>query len=129
MNQLRARALEGAESRNLWAYARSKLRAKLARMALNRSASRGSGSPRTQQNAYDINWFAAVNYRPRAYAGRIILFRTTDHRWDRRLPFDLGWRDLASGGLEIVEIPGDHASIYSDQVVGILAGHLDTFIG
>jgi len=54
---------------------------------------------------------ATAKYKPRAYHGRIILFRATvsdGHEWAD----DRGWTEVAEGGLEVHDIPGKHATIF-----------------
>lgn len=63
------------------------------------------------------------NYRPRPYAGRVTLFRATETDHQEPGP-DLGWAALAQGGLEIVEVPGDHNTMLHDPHLAILAAHI-----
>ncbi|MBX3731626.1 MAG: amino acid adenylation domain-containing protein [Verrucomicrobiae bacterium] len=59
---------------------------------------------------------AVTAFRPRPYPGRITIFKA-EHAWG---PADLGWRDLAGGGLVLESVPGDHFSMIEDpQVEGL----------
>ena len=49
------------------------------------------------------------SHRPEPYEGRIELFRASTRTV--AAPPDLGWTALAGGGLEIRELPGDHAGV------------------
>jgi amino acid adenylation domain-containing protein len=67
-------------------------------------------------------------YQPRAYPGRIILFRAT-------IPFDgydcatdLGWTELADGGMEIHNITGNHESIFKEPNIRLTAEKLQACI-
>lgn len=67
-------------------------------------------------------------YRPRVYPGRITLFRAT-------IPFDgydcatdLGWTELAEGGMEIHNITGNHESIFQEPNIHLTAEKLRTCI-
>jgi len=73
---------------------------------------------------YHVNWFAAVNYVPKPYDGRFFLFKAKNHFWEPRIPSDLGWGPLATNGVEIFEIPGDHTSMFLEPNVTVLGGHL-----
>ena len=75
----------------------------------------------------DTNLRALRDYMPRRYRGVITLFRaraqslfSPDYGWD------LGWSDLAEGGVHVVEIPGNHDTILRDPYVGRLAEGLKT---
>jgi amino acid adenylation domain-containing protein len=70
---------------------------------------------------------AQSKYVPRAYPGRIIVFRapTPD---DNPLEDDRGWAKIAEGGIEIHDIPGEHLTVFEPQYLPILAGKLDACI-
>jgi thioesterase domain-containing protein/acyl carrier protein len=54
---------------------------------------------------------ATVKYKPRAYPGRIVLFRPTASD-GYEYADDRGWSEVAKGGLEIYDIPGKHGTIF-----------------
>lgn len=60
-----------------------------------------------------FNFLAAYNYTPRIYSGRVSLFSATG---DLTAANDLqeGWCALASLGVEVHEIPGDHINIIKE---------------
>ncbi len=54
-------------------------------------------------------YWAMVRYRPRAYSGSIMVFRSTANRfW---APRDLGWSRYVRGGVRTVDVDGDHLGI------------------
>jgi len=63
-------------------------------------------------------------YKPRIYPGRIILFCAAVPD-DRQLADDRGWSEIAKGGVEIYETPGEHATVFDPQNVSTLAKKLD----
>jgi aspartate racemase len=67
---------------------------------------------------------AGARYTATPYEGSVVLFRAS--RKSLRGTHDpyAGWRELALGGLEIHEIPGDHVGIVLEPQVRILAKHL-----
>jgi aspartate racemase len=72
------------------------------------------------------NGEAGRAYVPQAYPGKILLFRATD-RVDAATAYvvpDLGWANLARGGLEIYDVPGDHVEIFKEPHVQVLAEQL-----
>jgi len=67
---------------------------------------------------------AGARYTATPYEGSVVLFRAS--RKSLRGTHDpyAGWKELALGGLEIHEIPGDHVGIVLEPQVRILARHL-----
>src|SRR4029077_8770978 len=63
-------------------------------------------------------------YKPRIYAGRVILFCAAVPD-DRQLADDRGWSEVAEGGVEIHETPGEHATVFDPQNVSTLDKKLD----
>ncbi|WP_375341428.1 amino acid adenylation domain-containing protein [Lyngbya sp. CCY1209] len=63
---------------------------------------------------------------PRPYAGQITLFRAADRQagLGRTIDPQLGWEELALGGVDIIEVPGHHLSILTEPNVKILAEKL-----
>jgi len=75
---------------------------------------------RTQPRSIDdIQYLAALGYNPSPLRGRVLFLqpqlRPDDPYWD----FSIGWRKLTE--LEVVEIPGDHTSMFEEPNVGVLA--------
>ena len=78
--------------------------------------------PAFMRSAYDINYVAVHNYKPRPYDGRLILFRASEQ--DFRGPYDLGWGGLFSKGVEIHDLTGDHERIFLEPNIDLLARSL-----
>ncbi len=65
------------------------------------------------------------NYRVQPYSGRITLFRARKRpKGERKAAPDLGWGDLARGGVEIHQVPGDHLQMVHEPWVRILERRL-----
>ena len=62
--------------------------------------------------------YAFNSYTPQPYPGEAVLFRAIDENHFSTLK---GWKDLAVGGLEIHDIPGEHLSILQEPNVQLLA--------
>jgi thioesterase domain-containing protein len=91
------------------------------RVLYHYSTARGQVSmPDKMKSVRDINLIAARHYQVKPYDGRVTLFRATQED-DWRLPEDLGWREMASQGLEIHRFPGDHGQVLAEPNVSILA--------
>lgn len=83
----------------------------------------------------EANMQATREYRPQAYSGRVTLMRAskpasfskpylpTSEDWYNRQP-NHGLDELASGGLSIHDVPGDHYSIFREPHVQVLAQKL-----
>ena len=69
------------------------------------------------------NMRALRRYIPKPYPGRVTLLWADERPAD---PTDrrLGWRALASGGLDVRVIPGDHSSMMKEPHVQVLAQEL-----
>jgi len=76
----------------------------------------------------EISMFAAANYKPKIYQGKITLFRSTERGADGGEDAYLGWGDLARGGVEVNQIPSTHFDILLEPAVKILAGKLQSHL-
>jgi thioesterase domain-containing protein len=79
--------------------------------------------PRALSNVTVINRHASREYVPRVYAGRVTLFRAREGRYGEDDPA-LGWAPLAAGGLDLIEVPGDHVTMLREPNTAVLAEHL-----
>ncbi|HXM36738.1 MAG TPA: hypothetical protein VN920_16195, partial [Pyrinomonadaceae bacterium] len=79
--------------------------------------------PATLRNIEGLNFLAAREYVPRIYPGRVALFWASG---DLTTSFDLlhGWRTLASGGVDVHEITGNHINIVKEPHVRALADEM-----
>lgn len=84
----------------------------------------------TGANLVMANVQAVEAYRPQPYPQRIVVFRAGDSFWDSpaALASSLGWVSVARGGLEMIDIPGEHLSILDAINVPHLARHLGPII-
>jgi amino acid adenylation domain-containing protein len=67
---------------------------------------------------------AARRYVPQVYAGSLTLFRASKQPLDRVPDPYLGWAGMATTGIAVYEVPGDHLSMLREPWVEQLAGHL-----
>jgi thioesterase domain-containing protein len=67
---------------------------------------------------------AGTQYSPKSYSGDIALFRASEKSLRGVNNSFAGWRELAGGKLEVVEIPGGHVSMLSEPQVAVLAEQL-----
>ena len=75
----------------------------------------GAG-PEVWESVHRIWQHSMKHYRPRPLAGRGILLRARQSIYKEVHDFDgcLGWQGLFAGGLEIIEVPGDHSSMWKE---------------
>ncbi|MDZ8052915.1 MAG: alpha/beta fold hydrolase [Aulosira sp. ZfuVER01] len=74
---------------------------------------------RKQVKIKDFNKQAAKVYIPKAYPGRVTVFRAEERPVNNAGEVDpnMGWSELALGGLDIQHVPGNHFSIFSEPYV------------
>lgn len=70
--------------------------------------------------AYAATERAAERYVPKPYEGSVTLFCTSEWVTTFHDPY-LGWGSLCPGGLETLEVPGDHYSVVTEPHVRTLA--------
>ncbi len=122
--RLKIRLSEAFERPDTFSYMKQKIESRLLRMLYSVTSRFGISPPNSLHFPYHVNWFAAVNYQPKPYPGRLTLFKAKDHFWEPRIPQDLGWGSLATEGVEIFEIPGDHVSMFIEPNVTVLGDRL-----
>ena len=81
----------------------------------------GAEPARVLLSVYQANLEAARHYRPEPWPGRALLLRA---RRPEGAP-DSGWGSLVTGGVEVVEIEGDHYSLLRSPRVARLAREIE----
>jgi aspartate racemase len=79
------------------------------------------------ESFYDVEqacYLAARTYLPGEYSGRVTLFRACDAGLRRDNDPQMGWGQLALGGVDVHEIPGNHETILAEPNVRVLAEKL-----
>jgi thioesterase domain-containing protein len=71
---------------------------------------------------------ALESYRPRAYGGRLTLFRVRGMRLFHTYDTELGWRKLATGGIEVRMIRGAHYDILKRPALDALGTDLKAIL-
>jgi thioesterase domain-containing protein len=72
---------------------------------------------------------ASWTYLPGTYDGKVLLFepQSSSYQAEAR-DAALGWREVCTGGIERVVLPGGHVSLMRDPQVSALARHLRDFL-
>lgn len=104
-------------------YAPAKTKHKIYRRGYKLYERFGRPLPRVLRNIEELNFAAVKDYVPHVYSGRATLFLAAD---DLTAAYDVeeGWHDLLGGGLEKVEIAGNHLDIVKEPHVRVLAEKL-----
>ena len=71
---------------------------------------------------------AVEAYEPGPYAGRVVLFRSAEEPKGRFLDDKLGWLAFTPGGLDVIEIAGDHFSVFRDPGAEDMAQHMCRYL-
>nr|WP_301542280.1 non-ribosomal peptide synthetase [Pyxidicoccus fallax] len=79
---------------------------------------------RTLFEVFAGNLRALARYVPGPFAGRVTMLRATEDAGNPARAVDRGWAALATGGLRLQEVPGNHYSLLREPGVHVLAEHL-----
>jgi thioesterase domain-containing protein len=80
--------------------------------------------PENNRRIAERHWRAVLSYRPKAYPGRITLFRSRFQSPFLGLGSTMGWDRVALGGVDVVRVPGGHLSVLQPPNVDVLAKRL-----
>lgn len=81
----------------------------------------GEASPRAPLTVLEANLEALKTWEPPVYAGRIVLLRSADRSVDLQFDPRLGWERKATGGVTMIDIPGEHATMLREPNVRLVA--------
>jgi thioesterase domain-containing protein len=87
-----------------------------------------SRMPPDFQRVLEMHYKVLRSYQARVYPGSVVLFRARTRPLFRLYGDDLGWRGIASGGLTICVVPGNHETILKEPNVGYLAEQLEALL-
>lgn len=81
------------------------------------------------QQAFDADLLsqlhkAAQGYQPRPYAGHVLRIRSSEEPRGFGLDRRYGWGRLVGTGLSVVEVPGDHLTIFMEPSIALLTRHV-----
>jgi thioesterase domain-containing protein/NRPS condensation-like uncharacterized protein len=76
--------------------------------------------PAFLKDTFEINTFAARNYKMKPFPGKLTLFRASKQA-EAGVPSDNGWGHIFREGIEVHEIPGDHWQVLSEPGIDVLA--------
>jgi len=70
---------------------------------------------------FRTNVHATMRYRPQRYPGRLTFFRATSRLADNSYDPIEEWRSLATEGVEVHMVPGNHYTMLKESAVEVLA--------
>ncbi len=73
---------------------------------------------------YKINMQALWDYKMQVYSGKIIYFRAMDKA--AYVATEVGWEKWADGGLELIDVPGNHLTLIDSPHVEVITERLKT---
>jgi thioesterase domain-containing protein/acyl carrier protein len=75
---------------------------------------------------FQANMKATLEHRPQPFPGKVTLFRAAQQQKTHEVSDDpyLGWGAVALGGVDVREVPGDHAHMVHEPHVAALAAAL-----
>jgi amino acid adenylation domain-containing protein len=106
-----------------WGYVWRILRAPIRVVEIRRHVAR---LPSIVKKVREACLQAERDYTPRAYPGRVILFRSNHKPLGQLSDPRAGWSECATRGLEVYEIAGNHENILLEPQVRFVAEHLKT---
>lgn len=113
-----------------------KLRPLVTRLSRHRAVAPAGAVASTAGNEplpvnHNLTIFAelAARYRPKPYAGRVLVVHAEDRGLEYRKNPTLGWEDLSAFGADVVFVPGDHMSFMRKPHVERLAEELTSRLG
>lgn len=84
--------------------------------------------PRFMWNLRETTYYAFKHYQPRGYSGDVVLFRATERGPGSPKSQFLGWEQVVSGGITIIDVPGKHSTLLRDPSVRLVATALDDLL-
>ena len=101
---------------------------KVARIGYRLLSVFGRPIPQKLATIEEISAFAAANYKPKLYQGKIVLFRSTLRGTNEGDDEYLGWGELAAGGVDVNQVPSTHFDILREPAVKVLAEQLRAYL-
>ncbi|GAA6615938.1 non-ribosomal peptide synthetase [Scytonema sp. NUACC26] len=83
---------------------------------------------RPMMNVFRANSQATISYVPQLYPNRVTLFKSSVQSGTTNRDSSLGWGQLALGGVEVHQIPGNHLTMLRKPHVKVLAEQLQVCI-
>ena len=81
----------------------------------------GAELPEHRKRLVEANLSALNAYEPRPYPGRVVLFKARTRPLLSLRDPEVGWKELAQRGVEVIDVPASHEGMFQEPSVSILA--------
>ncbi len=81
--------------------------------------------PTRMRNPLRVYEAAGMEYVPKPYPGKAVLFRTSRRSIAGLFDEYRGWKHVIQGELKVIDVPGDHNSLISEPHVQVLAKEMN----
>jgi thioesterase domain-containing protein/acyl carrier protein len=109
--------IRAIESKNVLGYLFERMIIRLRRGFYSAVIGLGIPLPRRMWNLKQTTRYAFKHYQPGSYSGDVVLFRATERGPGSPASLFLGWEDVVSGGIDIIDVPGKHGTMLSEPNV------------
>jgi thioesterase domain-containing protein len=86
----------------------------------------GRSLPKVFQKVQEANVKAALAYKPKPYAGSLLLFRAEQQPPGCYVDAHLGWKEIVTGNIDVHQVPGYHSEtlVIEEESVQEISKHL-----
>jgi thioesterase domain-containing protein len=126
--RLHAGNIRGRPSQSALSYLLERMVVRLRRIAYAAVIGLGIPLPRFMWNLRETTYYAFKHYRPGSYTGDVVLFRATERGPGSPKSQFLGWEQVVSGGITIIDVPGKHSTLLRKPSVQLIAEALDDLL-
>jgi aspartate racemase len=103
---------------------RRRARSRAWQIAFQSYGSSNNELPKVFQDVKESNYLAFKRYVTKPYSGKVTVFMAAQHRPSTAEFLQTAWNDLAKGGVELHEVPGDHVTMIEEPHAEALAQSL-----
>ena len=111
--------------RDRWKWGRILLRQRAWSRGYRTCLRLGCRLPGWMIDSSQIQFQCYFSYRPQPYPGAALIFRHTRRPGNDTGDPLLGWDNLLTGPVDVCDVPGDHAEIFQEPNVEVMARKLD----
>ncbi|MCK4359258.1 MAG: amino acid adenylation domain-containing protein [Candidatus Cloacimonetes bacterium] len=103
---------------------RNAMKSKIWKIAYKFYLDIGRPLPHAFRSVREANFQALRDYVPKVYSGKLYLYQSDKRFAGFYYEPQMGWEKLATGGIEIYKVPGNHESIWNEPNLKVLAKKL-----
>lgn len=107
-------------------YLKKLLEARYSKLKYQFFKTLGRSVPRNVGSIEEVNAYAAAQYQPSVFPGKLTLFRSIKRAPGEGTDEFLGWKQYARDGVEVHHIPSTHFNMLQEPAVTVLAKELQS---